>query len=305
MNLAVFKHTIRDSILREPPLVRAIMDLRNTRTPILNQGTAEEKREEIRRYFNATFTLDEQLYDTLADDKAFYLRPEPLRHPLIFYIGHAATFYVNKLIVAKIIDERVNPGFESMFAVGVDEMSWDDLNAANYDWPTVEQVKDYRKAVRAVVNDCICSLPLTMPVTWDDPFWAILMGIEHERIHIETSSVIIRRLPIEMVRPLPLWSICRDRGPAPENELLPVAGGRVMLGKPRNDPLYGWDNEYGRHQTDVWDFAASRYLVSNQEFLGFIEDGGYQNPEFWTEEGRKWLELRKASAVLDRCGRRL
>ena len=110
------------------------------------------------------------------------------------------------------------------------------------------------------------------------------MGIEHERIHIETSSVIIRRLPIEMVRPLPLWSICRDCGPAPENELLPVAGGRVMLGKPRNDPLYGWDNEYGRHQTDVWDFAASRYLVSNQEFLGFIEDGGYENPE---HSGRK------------------
>ena len=80
------------------------MDLRNTRTPILNQGTAEEKREEIRRYFNATFTLDEQLYDTLADDKAFYLRPEPLRHPLIFYLGHSATFYVNKLIVAKIIE---------------------------------------------------------------------------------------------------------------------------------------------------------------------------------------------------------
>ena len=40
-----------------------------------------------------------------------------------------------------------------MFAVGVDEMSWDDLNEANYDWPTVAEVKDYRKAVRAMVND--------------------------------------------------------------------------------------------------------------------------------------------------------
>ena len=141
-----------------------------------------------------------------------------------------------------------------MFAVGVDEMSWDDLNEANYDWPKVAEVKDYRKAVRALVNDVICSLPLDVPINWDDPFWAILMGIEHERIHIETSSVIIRRLPIEMVRPLPLLDICTDSGPAPENELLPVAGGRVVLGKPRNDPLYGWDNEYGRQQTDVWDF---------------------------------------------------
>ena len=42
------------------------MDLRNTRTPILNRGDAEEKREEIRQYFHATFSLDEQLYETLA-----------------------------------------------------------------------------------------------------------------------------------------------------------------------------------------------------------------------------------------------
>jgi hypothetical protein len=38
---------------------------------------------------------------TLASENAFYLRPEPLRHPLIFYLGHTAAFYINKLIVAK------------------------------------------------------------------------------------------------------------------------------------------------------------------------------------------------------------
>ena len=42
------------------------MDLRNTRTIILNQGSADEKREEIRQYFHATYSLDEQLYDILA-----------------------------------------------------------------------------------------------------------------------------------------------------------------------------------------------------------------------------------------------
>jgi len=47
------------------------MDLRNTRTTILNQGDANEKREEIRQYFHATFTLDEQLYETLASEKDF------------------------------------------------------------------------------------------------------------------------------------------------------------------------------------------------------------------------------------------
>ena len=97
------------------------MDLRNTRTPILNQGSADDKREEIRRYFHATYTLDEQLYETLASDDAFYVRAEPLRHPLIFYIGHTAAFYINKLIVAKITKQRINPRFESMFAISVNE----------------------------------------------------------------------------------------------------------------------------------------------------------------------------------------
>jgi hypothetical protein len=37
-----------------------------------------------------------------------------------------------------LIHERVNPKFESIFAVGVDEMDWDDLDEAHYTWPTVE-----------------------------------------------------------------------------------------------------------------------------------------------------------------------
>ena len=270
------------------------MDLRNTRTTILNQGDADAKREEIRRYFHATYSLDEKLYETLAEDAAFFLRAEPLRHPLIFYLGHTACFYINKLIVARITSRRINPRFESMFAIGVDEMSWDDLNDAHYDWPTVAEVKAYRDTVREVVDEIITTMPLTMPIDWDHPFWVILMGIEHQRIHIETSSVIIRRLPIEKVRPLPLWSICREAGEAPQNELVPVSGGRVVLGKAKDHPLYGWDNEFGRQENDVWDFSASRYLVSNREYLGFVEDRGYEQEAYWTHEGWKWVDYSKA-----------
>lgn len=270
------------------------MDLRNTRTTILNTGDAEAKREEIRQYFHATYSLDEALYETLSSEAAFYLRPEPLRHPLIFYLGHTAAFYINKLLVAKIADRRINPRFESMFAVGVDEMSWDDLNPANYDWPTLAEVKAYRDTVRAVVDETIRTMPLVMPIHWDHPFWVILMGIEHQRIHIETSSVIIRRLPIELVRQLPLWSTCPTAGEAPANELVPVAGGRVVLGKSKDHPLYGWDNEYGRQEHEVWDFAASRYLVSNREYLGFVEGRGYEQEPFWTREGWQWVAFSQA-----------
>ena len=125
------------------------MDMRNTRTIILNEGDPEQKRAEILDYFHATFDIDEKLYETLSYDDTFYLRADRLRHPLIFYFGHTATFFINKLTIARVIDTRINPRFESMFAVGVDEMSWDDLDEQHYDWPTRQQVKEYRDQVRA------------------------------------------------------------------------------------------------------------------------------------------------------------
>jgi hypothetical protein len=103
-----------------------------THTPIIDTGDPEAKRAEILDYFHKTYDLHEKLYEVLKDDGDFYLRPEPLRHPLIFYFGHTASFFINKLVISKIIDQRVNPRFESIFAIGVDEMSWDDLNDAHY-----------------------------------------------------------------------------------------------------------------------------------------------------------------------------
>jgi formylglycine-generating enzyme required for sulfatase activity len=39
----------------------------------------------------------------------------------------------------------------------------------------------------------------------------------------------------------------------------------------------------------VKEFKASQMLVSNGEYLRFIKEGGYSNPEWWTEEGKRWL----------------
>lgn len=263
-------------------------------TIILNAGHEEEKRQEILAYFHKTFDLDEELYDHLAREEAFYLRAESLRHPLIFYFGHTASFYINKFNTARLVDSRINPEYESMFAIGVDEMSWDDLDEQNYNWPSVDEVRAYRRQVRSFVTNIIRELPLSMPITWDSPFWVIMMGIEHQRIHLETSSVIIRRLPIEEVRSLADWPVCPLQGEAPENTLLPVAGAKVVLGKSKDHSLYGWDNEFGKHTFDVWDFKASRYLVSNREFLEFVEERGYEKEQYWTEEGRRWVAFSKA-----------
>ena len=274
------------------------MDLRKTRTLILDQGDPEQKRTEILKYFHATFDIDEKVYETLKHADTYYLRADPLRHPLIFYFGHTATFFVNKLTIARVIDTRINPKYESMFAVGVDEMSWDDLDERHYDWPTHMQVKVYRDQVRELVDGLIRTLPLTLPITWESPWWVIIMGIEHERIHLETSSVLIRQLPINQVVQLTFWDICTETGEPPVNMLLPVAGGKVTLGKAKDHPLYGWDNEYGLHEAGVSAFKAAQQLTSNREFFGFVENGGYHQRQWWSDEGWRWREFKLAEHPL-------
>ena len=41
-------------------------------------------------------------------------------------------------------------------------------------------------------------------------------------------------------------------------------------------------------------FEASKYLITNKEFLEFIEAGGYNKADLWTEEGWKWKNYRKS-----------
>ena len=76
--------------------------------------------------------------------------------------------------------------------------------------------------------------------------------------------------------------------------MLPVEAGDVVVGKPLNYATFGWDNEYGRRVFHVRDFAASRFLISNAEFLEFVKDGGYRTEDHWTKDGWMWRTFRNA-----------
>ena len=133
-----------------------------TKTIDLHNGQSEEKRKEILNYFEKTWAVDEKLYTQLKSDDIFYHRGDPLRHVILFYLGHTAVFFINKLMLSKIIDTRINPEFESIFAIGVDEMSWDDLNEKNYCWPIVQAVREYREQAKKTIIDVIINAPLTL-----------------------------------------------------------------------------------------------------------------------------------------------
>ncbi|QDF29181.1 5-histidylcysteine sulfoxide synthase [Halarcobacter anaerophilus] len=262
----------------------------------LSVGTIEEKRAEIKEYFLQTYELDEKLFDLLKNKDYLYKQPNRLRHPLIFYYGHTATFFMNKLNVSNIVSKRVNKNFESIFAIGVDEMSWDDLNKENYSWPTYEETKAYRDEVKELILDLIDNIEFTMPINWESPMWIILMGIEHENIHIETSSVLLRELDIKYLKEEELFEYCNEFSEEyPKNELLEVKAGTVVLEKNYENPVfYGWDNEFAFHKATIKDFKASKYLVSNGEFLEFVKEGGYSKLHYFSKDGLKWLDFTQA-----------
>ena len=94
--------------------------------------------------------------------------------------------------------------------------------------------------------------------------------------------------------PTPPGSLAGNPALAPQNQLISIAEGSVQLGKNKTDALYGWDNEYGAHAVQVPAFQAGKYLVSNEEFLAFVEANGYGKEGLWEEEGRAWLRHARA-----------
>ncbi|MCG2927071.1 SUMF1/EgtB/PvdO family nonheme iron enzyme, partial [Escherichia coli] len=89
----------------------------------------------------------------------------------------------------------------------------------------------------------------------------------------------------EYVGAHPAWKASDFSTTAPENTWIDVASGQVKLGINQAHPFYGWDNEFGQHEAQVEAFQASKYLVSNQEFLAFVDADGYSSLDYWEQEG--------------------
>lgn len=271
-------------------------------------NTATCDRQAVIDYFDNCWTQTEVLFACLQGEETFYRQPyHQLRHPMIFYYGHPAVLYINKLRVAGLLNEGIDPLYEQLFEVGVDEMSWDDLSVARDDWPRVAGVWAYRQRAYRVIRQLLETHPCLESGTqrsWGEQAWGIFMGFEHERIHLETSSVLIRELPVACVRHPEFWpayhpSVKLPSATAPEAgrdypaaELVDVAGGSVVLGKPQEYPSYGWDNEYGSRSIEVGPFRASKFKVTNGEFLQFVRSGGYLERRYWTPEGWGWKSFR-------------
>ncbi|EQC27515.1 hypothetical protein SDRG_14715 [Saprolegnia diclina VS20] len=266
-------------------------------------------RQDVLDYLDNTWALTDMLFSSFQNEEAFVVPPpHGLRHPMAFYYGHPTCFYVNKCRLAGLLQGPVNPGFEDLFEVGVDEMRWDDMSKNEKEWPCLHDMQAYRRQVYGLIKSIVLSHPELedghAPITPASQTWALFMAMEHDRIHLETSSMLMQEHNVDNFEKPALFpayhdsaSRVRSKVPVegtdfPSNSMVTVAGGAVHLGKNTSYPSFGWDNEYGAKDVEVGPFRASSQLVSNGEFWQFVKDSGYLNPSYWTTTGWAWRSYR-------------
>jgi iron(II)-dependent oxidoreductase len=71
-------------------------------------------------------------------------------------------------------------------------------------------------------------------------------------------------------------------------ELVEIPGGECTVGAPAHG--FAYDNERPRHRTDVRGYLIGRTPITNASYLTFVEGGGYERREWWSDEGWSWKE---------------
>lgn len=66
-----------------------------------------------------------------------------------------------------------------------------------------------------------------------------------------------------------------------------VPGGQLMLGS-SVDSGFLFDNEKWAHPVEIRPFRIAREAVTNAEFARFVDERGYERPEFWSDVGWSW-----------------
>ena len=157
--------------------------------------------------------------------------------------------------------------------------------------PTVAEVHAYRRYVDAAMEELIAGA--------DDHLLRVLqplveLGVNHEQQHQELMLTDIKHVfavnPLRPpFRPAPGGGREVQAGRAEEGTTRWIEhdGGLVHIG--HDGYGFAYDNEAPRHEVYLQPFALSDRLVTNGEYLAFMEDGGYRRAELWLSMG--WAHI--------------
>jgi len=155
--------------------------------------------------------------------------------------------------------------------------------------PTVREVFDYRRHVDGGVESLIERRAAAG--TLEEIRDIVVLGTHHEQQHQELMVTDIKH--VFSMNPLrPSWRDRPSDGPVRGVEAMRwIAPPHGLRAIGTNGPGFHFDNESSRHEVYLHPFEIGSRLVTNGEFLAFMEDGGYERPELWLSMG--WAEVRK------------
>lgn len=151
--------------------------------------------------------------------------------------------------------------------------------------PGIEKVYEYRRYVDEHM------IKLIEQTLTDDISELIILGLNHEQQHQELMLTDFKyTLSIN-----PTYPKYQEQSEVSDynnqSGWASVKEGVYEIGH-QGDGFH-YDNEKGKHKVYLEAYEISKSLVTNQEFISFIENGGYSNPSYWLDDGWAWLNDNK------------
>jgi ergothioneine biosynthesis protein EgtB len=220
--------------------------------------------------------------------------------PPKWHIGHVTWFFETFILKPYCIDYvEFNPQYNYVFnsyyeTAGARVIRTDRGNLSR---PTVEDVYHYRKHVDEAMRQFL------QKTVSRDVGALLLIGFNHEQQHQELLMTDIKYIlgnnPLFPAYKNPEDSIYinkPDSDLSSENSFIKITGGIYDIGFEGDG--FCFDNELRRHKIYLDDFAISNKLVTNREFLEFMDAGGYKDFNFWHSDGWSWVNENRICAPL-------
>lgn len=247
--------------------------------------------------YQATRRVTEELCRPLATED-HVVQPMDDASPPKWHLGHTTWFFETFALAPFLKDHRpVHEAFAAVFNSYYEAFPGrvPRPRRGALSRPTVAEVRDYRMTIdRGIAR----LAELAGEAEWREAAERIELGIQHEQQHQELLLMDIKsiiaanaiRFPYAPL-PAPPSTERRPRGEGGDPpRLLPFAGGLTRVG--HEGKAFAFDNERPAHPTHVPAFALQDRLVTNREYLEFVNAGGYADHRHWLSDG--WATVRAA-----------